>query len=185
MAIQLQLPGMFLPRIITTPAQAQPRLQDLRSFPLIDSASKSIFAKRFGLAAEQLCDSLLTRLGIDSVPVPDYEPYDRLIRLDGAEYRLQVKTRLSISPSGYVFRVKQGNPRHASGVRAYAGDAFDIVALVSLQHNAVKFSASKDPQQYLRLSEIAGLQASPWHSLRLALEQIGTRAEPRALPLAA
>lgn len=172
MTIQPTLPGLLLPVPRPTTTPARPDLGELRDFPQISSTAKTVFAKRLGTAAEQLCDSILNRCGIDTIPMAEFSAYDRVIRIDTRELRLQIKTRLSAWSGRFEFRVAHGNPRHASGVRAYADDAFDLVALVVLHENVVKFSASKAQRQCVALSEVAGLRARPFASLDAALRNL-------------
>jgi len=172
MITQPYLRGLDLPRHPAPRADARVPLTELHAFPDISTAAKTHHAKRFGSAAEILCDSLLMRLGIDSHPSQEFQPYDRLIYLDDRPLRLQIKVRLSAENNAFWFKVAHGNPRHASGVRGYRHDAFDLLALVILHHNVVKFSACKAAQQQIALSEIPRLRDHPFESLRSALDTL-------------
>ncbi|ASP21260.1 hypothetical protein ANTHELSMS3_02598 [Antarctobacter heliothermus] len=172
MITQPYLRGLDLPRDPAPRADALVPLTELHAFPDISTAAKTHHAKRFGSAAELLCDSLLMRLGIDSHPSPEFQAFDRLIYLNDRPLRLQIKVRLSAENNAFWFKVAHGNPRHASGVRGYRHDAFDLLALVILHHNVVKFSASKASQQQIALSEIPRLRNHPFESLRSAFNAL-------------
>lgn len=148
-------------------------LSELRQFPDISAQAKSHHAKRFGSAAELLCDSILMRLGIDCHPTQEFQAYDRVCYLNERALRLQIKVRLSALNGGFLFTITHGNPRHANGVRGYHDDAFDLLALVVLHQNVIKFSASKAERQRISLSEIPLLQDRPFDSLYHALCALG------------
>jgi len=180
MTTQPTLPGLLLPVPHAPRSVTTADIAELRRFPDVSPEAKTVFAKRFGTAAEQLCDSTLTRLGFEPFPAPEFAPYDRVVRIDDADLRLQIKVRLSAEGGRFAFRVVHGNPRQSPGVRAYPDDAFDIVALVVLHENVVKFTASKAQRQCITLSEVAALRANPFASLEAALRELELAEAPSA-----
>ncbi len=170
--MQLLLPGFTPP---DRPAEIRDAREALAAYPETPVADLCRHAKILGRAAEQLVDSLLTRLGERVYPADEHERHDRLLILpDGASLRIQVKTRHSQSPNGdYIFTLRQRSERGCTGRGPYRPEDFDILATVILSENVVRFSADWQLRQVIHVSEIAELRRNPRASLDAALARLG------------
>lgn len=130
-------------------------------------------AKWLGLSGEHLVDSILLRFGLYTTPLPETLPADRMLFLPGGPLRVQIKTTSSLRVHGYSFCVSRGYHRAPSGVRPYEPSDFDLVALVVLPENVVKFSAEKRQSHTIAHREIPVLRAYPRRSLDHALTALG------------
>lgn len=170
--MQLLLPGFTPP---DRPAEIRDAREALAAYPDTPVADLCRHAKILGRAAEQLVDSLLTRLGERSYPADEHERYDRLLILpDGASLRLQVKTRHTQAPNGdYIFTLRQRSERGCTGRGPYRPEDFDILAAVILSENVVRFTADWQLRQVIHISEIPELRRNPRASLDAALARLG------------
>lgn len=173
MTVQPLFPGLDLPQAASASPDTCLQTRVLCGFPDIPADAKCFHAKRLGTAGELFVDSLLVRLGFDPIPTHEYQPYDRIVPVNGHLAKMQVKVRLSAESGRFIYQVCHGNPRHDTGVRAYGVGDFDLLALVCLHHNVIKFSASRARQQYIALSEVARLQARPFETLGRAIIEAG------------
>ncbi|MGP9791094.1 group I intron-associated PD-(D/E)XK endonuclease [Roseinatronobacter sp. NSM] len=170
MAHQLYFPGLCPPEPAPEAFEAR---EALRDYPKIGGNVMARFAKQLGTAGELLFDSTMMRLGERTIPCSEHEPFDRILWLPDALVRVQIKTRHAISDGQYVFNIKKGYQRGPTGTKPYDPADFDLLALVILPENAIKFTADWRNTHRVALSEIARLRASPGASLRLALSDLG------------
>jgi hypothetical protein len=170
--MQLLLPGFTPP---DRPAENRDAREALAAYPETPVADLCRHAKILGRAAEQLVDSLLTRLGERVYPADEHERHDRLLILpDGASLRVQVKTRHTQAPNGdYIFTLRQRSERGCTGRGPYRPEDFDILAAVILSENVVRFTADWQLRQVIHISEIADLRRNPRLSLDAALARLG------------
>jgi hypothetical protein len=170
--MQLLLPGFTPP---DRPAEIRDAREALAAYPETPVADLCRHAKILGRAAEQLVDSLLTRLGERVYPADEHERHDRLLILpDGASLRIQVKTRHTQSLNGdYIFTLRQRSERGCTGRGPYRPEDFDILATVILSENVVRFTADWQLRQVIHVSEIAHLRRNPRASLDAALARLG------------
>ena len=169
------LPGLDAPGPwATSPAGAQMML----TYPDIPGRVLCERAKELGLAAELYVDSILSRLGIPFAQFGEHAAYDRVIWTGGRCLRLQIKSRHRMSASGYHFEIRKGYQRGPVGTRPYKRGEFDLLALVGLPHDVVRFTSEWSPQHRILASEIPQLRARPGRSLTIALANLGL--EPAA-----
>lgn len=162
------------------PAALRP---DLWDFPNVSTEALHANAKWIGLAGESLVDSTLLRFGIYTTPLPETLPADRLLHYrPDLPLRLQIKTASQPRACGYCFNVMHGYHRTRSGVRPYEAEDFDLVALVLLPENVVKFSSEKRPSQVVSFREIDQLRRYPRRSLDRALDELGLTAQAESSP---
>lgn len=181
---QFYLPGMEpaprnLLRLSLPGSLAGLPLPPLFNYPDVDGADRSLHAKAIGRAGECLLDSLLVRLGFESLAVGENRGYDRVIGLDIPDAcvltllaRVQVKAATTATNGYYRFSMSCGYRGSPQGRRANADDAFDIAALVILAHNAVYFSAEKRGVHEIPVSAVPQLIAHPQDSLLRALNNV-------------
>lgn len=146
---------------------------DIRDFPNLSRRTLSQHAKWFGLAGEYLVDSILLRFGFCTSPMPEMMPADRLLCLPEGPLRLQIKTCCRPRDGYFHFSLTKGYHRAPGGIRPYEPDDFDLVALVALSENAVKFTLERQASHRVACSEIAALHQDPCASLQRALEDLG------------
>lgn len=170
--MQLLLPGITPP---TRPDETRDARIALAGYPDTSVTDLCRHAKILGRAAEQLVDSLLTRLGERVYPADEHERHDRLLILpNGVCLRLQVKARHTQAENGnHVFTLRQRSERGCTGRGPYSPEDFDILAMVVLTENVVRFSADWQLRQVIHRSEIAGLRRAPRLSLDAALAKLG------------
>lgn len=169
------LPGLIAP---VSPLAASHQFDDLLQYPNVGSHLLCEHAKTLGHASELLTDSIFARLGIPTASFPEHSQFDRLIWIGAACLRVQIKGRHRMTAGGYHFDIKRGYQRGPTGTRAYSRDDFDILALVGLPDNVVKFTAEWSRTHVIAAGEIARLRASPGASLQLALTDLGLSAAP-------
>lgn len=184
MNTQFYLPGMEpAPRTLSplslSGALAGLPLPPLFNYPDVHGADRSLHAKCIGRAGECQLDSVLIRLGFESLAVGENLGYDRIIGLNlphaGALTllaRVQAKAATKATNGYYRFSMSCGYRGSPQGRRAYADDAFDIAALVILPHNAVYFTAEKRGVHEIPVSAVPQLIARPQDSLLRALNQV-------------
>ncbi len=170
--MQLFLPGMTMP---SRPPEIRDAREALATYPDTPVEDLCRHAKILGRAAEQLVDSLLTRLGERVYPADEHERHDRLLILpSGASLRLQVKTRHAQTDRGdYIFTLRQRSERGCTGRGPYQPHDFDILAMVALTEGVVRFSADWQLRQIIHASEIPELRRHPRRSLDAALARLG------------
>lgn len=150
-----------------------PPTDDIRDFPDLSRATLTRHAKWFGLSGEYLVDSILLRFGIYTSHLPEMLPADRIVYHPAADLRVQIKTCCRPRNGYFHFSLTKGYHRSPTGVQRYAPDDFDVVALVALSENAVKFTTERQRSQKLSVGEIARLRADPCASLERAVADLG------------
>lgn len=145
----------------------------LMDYPQLHADTICTHAKELGLAAELLVDSTLARLGIPYASFGEHSAYDRVIWTADRCLRMQIKARHRATGSAYVFDIKKGYQRGPTGTKPYQPGEFDILALVALPENAVRFTAEWRPTHKINLCEIPRLRARPAETLIAALEHLG------------
>ncbi|EDM29959.1 hypothetical protein RTM1035_09698 [Roseovarius sp. TM1035] len=130
-------------------------------------------AKWFGLSGEFFVDSILLRFGIYTSQLPEVLPADRIVYHPRADLRMQIKTCCRARDGYFHFNLSRGYHRSPTGVKPYETNDFDLVALVALSENAVKFSADRQGSQRIAISEIETLRADPCASLEQAIDDLG------------
>jgi hypothetical protein len=154
-------------QIDTTPTN------DIRDFPNLSRDAMSRNAKWFGLAGEYLVDSILLRFGIYTSQLPEMLPADRIVYHPAADLRLQIKTCCRARGGHFHYYLTKGYHGSPTGVKPYETNDFDLVALVALSENAVKFTADRQGSQRIAISEIETLRADPCASLERAIDELG------------
>lgn len=172
MPFQLSLPGLAAGLPINT-ANVEQNLTDLWAYPDVPSAALCTHAKLIGAAGEALVDSMLMRLGLISIPLPEAFPADRLILHSEGLISLQIKTCSTARNGVYSFSIQKGYQHSPAGLRNYETGDFDILACVALPENVVLFSAGLRTSCRIRLSEVPGLRRSPRCSLEEAFHSLG------------
>lgn len=167
---QFLLPGFHPP---APPAEFRDARIALRDYPDIPSHVMCRYGKQLGSAGELLFDSIMMRLGERSIECGEHEPFDRILWLPAGLVRVQIKTRHTITGDGYVFDIKKGYNRGPTGTKPYRTNEFDLLALVVLPENAVRFTAEWRGRHKIRLCEIPRLRARPAESLMEAFEHLG------------
>ncbi|WP_071795133.1 hypothetical protein [Natronohydrobacter thiooxidans] len=145
----------------------------LLHYPDVSSGVLCENAKTLGHASELLVDSVFARLGIPVASFAEHSPFDRMIWIGSNCLRVQVKGRHRMTDGGYHFDIKRGYQRGPNGTREYDRGDFDVLALVGLPHDIVKFTASWSKSHVIRGHEIPGLRNRPGASLQQALDALG------------
>lgn len=169
MTFQPLLPGL-LPR---PPLCLPPGSHQLWSFPDLSREERCRHAKVLGLAGECLVDSILLRYGLSMMRLPEFTAVDRLILHPEQILRLQVKTTTVRQNGDWYFNAHHGYGRSPQGLRPYAPDAFDLLALVVLPENAVCFTAERKARHRIRDAELSRLKQDPRLSLEAAFWSLG------------
>ncbi|ARE81963.1 Hypothetical protein RAK1035_3293 [Roseovarius sp. AK1035] len=146
---------------------------DIRDFPNLSRDTMTRNAKWFGLSGEFFVDSILLRFGIYTSQLPEVLPADRIVYHPRADLRMQIKTCCRARDGYFHFNLSRGYHRSPTGVKPYETNDFDLVALVALSENAVKFSADRQGSQRIAISEIETLRADPCASLEQAIDDLG------------
>ncbi|MDD9725956.1 hypothetical protein PVV74_10865 [Roseovarius sp. SK2] len=149
------------------------RSEDLRDFPNLSRDTLTRNAKWFGLAGEHFVDSILFRFGLPSSDLPEILPADRIVYCAGVGLRMQIKTACRPRNGYFHFSLMKGYHRSPTGVRHYDQDDFDIVGLVALSENVVKFTTDRRQSHRIALSEIESLRATPCASFDRAMKDLG------------
>lgn len=156
---------------------------DIRDFPDLSRGTITRNAKWFGLSGEYLVDSILLRFGIYTSHLPEMLPADRIVHLpEGGNLRLQIKTCCRPRNGFFHFNLTKGYHRSPTGVKRYEDTDFDLVALVALSENALKFTADRRQSQKISLDEIYALRADPCESLESAIADLGLLNEQAVIP---
>lgn len=146
--------------------------EDLRDFPDVKSEALKTHGKELGRAGELLVESTLLRIGYQSISVSEHLPFDCVVLQPQGLIRIQVKTAARPRSACYNFNISKGYHRSPGGVRGYAESDFDLLALVALSDNVVKFSSDRRRSQSIGLDEVAGLRQRPGLSFEAALEDV-------------
>ncbi|MEI4264319.1 hypothetical protein [Roseovarius sp. D0-M9] len=168
--------ALFAPQAACLPADT------MRQFPRLSRDMLTSHAKWFGLSGECLVDSILLRFGIYTSQLPEMLPADRIVYHPEGDLRMQIKTCCRARNGFFHFNITKGYHRSPRGVKSYATDDFDVVALVALSENAVKFTANRQPSTRIALSEIDALRADPCASLDGAIEDLDRSASSTSMP---
>ncbi len=161
--------------------QTPPPGHALRDFPNVPRQALSKNAKWIGRAGELLVESVLLRIGLVSAQLPEFMPADCIVYHPVAFLSVQIKTCSKPRDGAFRFNISKGYHRSPNGVRRYDRGDYDLLALVALSENVVKFTADRQQTQSFQCAEIAKLRAYPRRSLDDALEEIGL-ADCDALP---
>lgn len=183
MTYQLEFPG-FVRRapvlgglrapLVTGEAARVSQETALLRYPNVTAEVLCARAKELGQAAELQLDSTTARLGIKSAGFGEHAPFDRVLWIQQFCFRLQIKGRNRSDERGdYRFDIRKGYQRGPTGTKSYEPGDFDLLALVALPENVVKFTARWSEHHVIRRSEIAGLRARPGESLIAALRDLG------------
>ncbi len=146
---------------------------ELMHFPNVDSDTLKHHGKQIGRAGELLVESILLRMGLPSVSPAEFMPVDFFVFHEIGILRVQVKTAARVNNGCYQFNISHGYHRSPRGVRRYAETDFDLLALVGLQDNVVKFSVDRRRSQTIGIEEIEGLRRKPGASFESALADLG------------
>lgn len=149
------------------------RHADLLQFPQIDTDTLRHHGKEFGRAGELLVESVLLSLGVQSVSVAEHSPFDCVVFLKQGVLRVQVKTATRPRAGCFNFNVSRGYHRSPHGVRRYSESDFDLLALVCLSENVVKFTADRRRSQTIGIEEVESLRRRPGLSFEAALSDLG------------
>jgi len=164
------LPGLDAPAPAGSSASDTPVML---TYPNIPGRVLCERAKELGLAAELYVDSILSRLGIPFAQFGEHAAFDRLIWIGSRCLRMQIKSRHRMSQTGYDFEIRKGYQRGPVGTRPYKRGEFDLLALVGLPHDVVRFTCDWNRQHRILASEIPHLRAHPGRSLTAALADLG------------
>lgn len=173
MPVQLPLVGLMLPPVALRSAAS---VTALWSFPDLDTGTLCHHAKILGHAGEHFVDSVLLRFGLLPLALPEHSSADRLVLHPDAVLKLQIKTATAERGGAWHFNISKGYSHSPGGLRPYAASDFDLLALVVLPENVVRFSRDRRPAHRILRSEIAGLRADPRASLEEALLSVGLAA---------
>lgn len=146
---------------------------DLLQFPKLDAETLRYHGKKFGRAGELLVESVFLSLGVHSVGVAEHLPFDCVVFLEQGVLRVQVKTATRQRAGCFNFNVSRGYHRSPGGVRGYAENDYDLLALVCLSENVVKFSADRRRAQVVGIEEVERLRRQPGASFVAALSALG------------
>lgn len=167
---------------LIAPPAARPSTDDLRHFPELSRDMLTRHAKWFGLSGEHLVDSILLRFGIYTSQLPEMLPADRIVYHPDGDLRLQIKTCCRVRRGYFHFSLTKGYHRSPTGVKCYKPDDFDIVALVALSENVVKFTADRHQSHRIALCDIDALRMDPCASLERAIEAFDRSAARASMP---
>lgn len=160
-----------------------PQNEDLRHFPNVSSDALKIHGKELGRAGELLVESTLLRLGHQTISVAEHLPFDCVVLHPHRLVRIQVKTAARPRKDCYNFNISKGYHRSPGGVRRYEATDFDLLALVALSDNVVKFSAERGRSQSIGLDEISSLRQRPCTTFEAALEELCSSAQDDVSPV--
>lgn len=180
MPLQPFLPGLSAP---AAPLCASHMSTSLLHYPDVSAKALCENAKTLGHASELLTDSVFARLGIPCASFAEYSRFDRMIWIDSTCLRVQIKGRHRMTDGAYHFDIKRGYQRGPNGTCAYDRADFDLLALVGLPDNIVKFTAHWAKSHVIGGHEIPRLRTCPGASLQQALTELGL-AEAVTAPIA-
>ncbi|MEM7709239.1 MAG: hypothetical protein AAF264_00465 [Pseudomonadota bacterium] len=171
MAVQYRLPGL-LPQEPADPCRLGPG-HALWSFPNVPPETLCAQANLLGCAGEALVDSLLLRYGLIPLAVPAGLAVDRVVVHPNGLFRMQIKTTATRRADGYAINAERGYRGSPQGRRGYDADDYDMLAIVALPDDVVRFTTEVRSRHRICLSEVPGLRADPRASLEAALIRIG------------
>ena len=171
MAIQYRLPGL-LPQEQANPCRLGPG-HVLWPFPHVPAETLCAQANLLGSAGEALVDSILLRHGLIPLAVPAGLAVDRVVVHPCGLFRLQIKTTATRRADGYAVNAERGYRGSPQGRRGYDADDYDMLAIVALPDDVVRFMTEVRPRHRIHLTEITGLRQDPRASLETALIRIG------------
>ncbi|PWR01301.1 hypothetical protein DKT77_17690 [Meridianimarinicoccus roseus] len=172
MAVQLPLAGLL-------PAHPLPALSDdacdasLWDYPDCPTEILLRHAKLTGAAGEALFDSMMLRLGLLPLEIPEANGADRLLIVGNVGLKVQVKATTHSQDGVYRFSASKGYNRGHIGVRAYEAGEFDLLALAVLPENVIAFTTSKRTYQGIPTTAIPALRLRPRDTLEEALRDLG------------
>lgn len=180
MSHQLSLPGF--PLHTTDPSLSA--AQDLRDWPDVPADVVCRHAKQLGAAGEAIFDAFMLMFGEIAAPVPESMPFDRILLRRPFSVRVQIKSVIMPSDHGYSVQPMRGYRGSPQGMRAYADDDYDMLALVVLRESVIRFTTEKQRRFNIPLSAISQLRAQPRLSFDAALHDLQARATaaPEAEP---
>lgn len=150
-----------------------PKQTALLQFPNVDADILKRHGKEIGRAGERLVESILCRLGLNCQLVDEHQAYDCVVFLRSSYLRVQIKTAARPRNGRYHCNVAKGYHGSPNGVRRYDESDYDLLALVGLQDNVVKFSADRARSQFIGLDEVDLLRRRPAASYLRALGELG------------
>ncbi|WP_138936633.1 hypothetical protein [Roseovarius arcticus] len=153
--------------------QTPPPGHALRDFPHVSSQALSANAKWIGRAGELLVESVLLRIGLVSSGLPEFMSADCVVHQPGRLLSVQIKTCSRPREGAFHFNISKGYHRSPTGVRRYGSGDYDLLALVALSENVVKFTANQRRMQSFLLADVHELRTHPRRSLDAALEERG------------
>lgn len=180
MPIQYNLPGLMLP-----PTIALPDTRDLRNWPEVPAETVCRHAKQLGAAGEALFDSQMLCFGEIAASMPEAFSFDRILLRAPRLLRVQIKTIIMPSDRGYSVEPRKGYRGSPKGMRPYAEDEFDLLAIVILREAVIRYTAEKAPRHHIPLSAIRELRRNPRASFDAALDDLGSGPAPLSLPVSA
>ena len=177
MPIQLDFPGLMLPATVSLPDTT-----DLRNWPDVPAAVVCRHAKALGAAGEALFDSQMHCFGEIAATVSEAFPFDRILLRAPRLLRVQIKTVIMPSDRGYTVEPRKGYRGSPQGMRPYEEDDFDLLAIVILRENVIRYIAGNAPRHHIPLSAIDGLRRNPRASFDAALSDLGADPTPLSAP---
>ena len=180
MSQQLTLPGLPL----HSPDPSLSAAKDLRDWPDVSADVVCRHAKLLGAAGEAIFDAQMLMFGEIAAPVPESMPFDRILLRRPYSIRVQIKSVIMPSAHGYSIEPKKGYRGSPQGMRVYADDDYDMLAIIVLREGVIRFTTEKQRRFHIPLSAISQLRARPRLSFDAALQDLQARATaaPEAEP---
>lgn len=182
MPTQPLLPGLALPCSDTASSTAD----DLRDWPNVTADVVCRNAKQLGAAAEALFDSQMHVFGQIPLPVAEFLPFDRILLRPSGIWRVQIKSITMPTNDGYALELRRGYRCSPQGMRRYAATDYDLLAIVLLRENVIRFYAEHQPRYHIPFSAIRGLRLAPRASFDAAVALLEMQREqaraPRLIP---
>ena len=177
MPIQLDFPDLMLPATVSLPDTT-----DLRDWPNVPASVVCRHAKALGAAGEALFDSQMHCFGEIAAPVPEAFPFDRILVRAPQLLRVQIKTVIMPCDHGYKVEPRKGYRGSPRGMRRYEENDFDLLAIVILRENVIRYETGNAPRHYIPLSAIDGLRRNPRASFDAALSYLDADHTPLSAP---
>lgn len=172
MTCQLTLPGFPQHHADPSPTAAR----ELRDWPDVPFQVVCRHAKQLGAAGEAIFDANMLMFGEIAAPVPESMPFDRILLRRPFSIRVQIKSVIMPSAQGYSVEPKKGYRGSPQGMRGYADDDYDMLAIVVLRESVIRFTTEKQRRFNIPLSAIPQLRAQPRRSFDAALQDLQERA---------
>jgi hypothetical protein len=173
MTQQLTLPGFPLHHADPSPTAAR----ELRDWPDVPFEVVCRHAKQLGAAGEAIFDAFMLMFGEISAPVPESFHFDRILLRRPVSLRVQIKSVIMPSAQSYSVEPKKGYRGSPRGMRAYADDDYDMLAIVVLRESVIRFTTEKHRRFNIPLSAIPQLRRQPRRRFDEALEGLQARAD--------